>query len=246
MLNFHIKNLRLKKVQRLQNISTQKKCPTIVSWSSGKDSALTLNRLLHSQTHEVVALFTTYYEDYIPFQTTPLSVLQAQAEAIGLPLISLQLPEIFPDNKLYKALVVNALNESDIAFQAVAFGDMFCNGIAEYRQSYIELAGWQCVFPLMDNKPKKLAYEIIDCGIKAFVCCVDTQQFDGRYVAQEYTKNFVDGLMKGIDPCGENGEFHTLVYDAPFFRFPIPLIKQSINRQGRFHYQNLKLFTEDK
>ena len=109
----------------------------IVSWSSGKDSTLTLERLMDSDQYNVVGLFTTYLEDEVPFQATPIEVVEMQADLLGLPLVKIALPEVFPSNEQYKSLVVEGLKASDLIFEAVAFGDMFCNGIAEYRRSYI-------------------------------------------------------------------------------------------------------------
>ena len=212
----------------------------IVSWSSGKDSTLTLLRLMEDTRYEVVGLFSTYVDDYVPFQATPIAVLEAQAELTGLPLVKLQLPEVFPPNEIYQSLVVERLQSCGINFDGVAFGDMFCNGIADYRRSYIEPAGWQCVFPLLGQDSRRLANEIIDRGIKTFVCTVDTNQLDGQFVGRQYDKSLLSDLPDNADPCGEDGEFHTLVYDALCFKSPIYVIPTQIKRQGRFHYQQYR------
>ncbi|TQV88827.1 adenine nucleotide alpha hydrolase [Aliikangiella coralliicola] len=222
-------------------MQNQKSEKVIVSWSSGKDSTLTLLRLLEKPDYEVVGLFTTYYQDYIPFQATPLEMLRAQAERIGIPLITQELPKVFPDNKVYQSLVVNALQSCGIEFDAVAFGDMFCNGIVDYRRSYIEPAGWKCVFPLLGENTDALAQEIIDRKIKTFVCTVDTTQLDGGFVGRQFDRLLLEGLPDGVDPCGEDGEFHTFVHDAPCFSEPIHLEMEEINRESRFHYQKYKI-----
>ncbi|ELR63293.1 Putative ATPases of PP-loop superfamily [Photobacterium marinum] len=214
---------------------------TIVSWSSGKDSTLTLIKLLADPRYEVVGLYTTYLKDEVPFQATPLDVVKEQARLAGLSLITIPLPEVFPPNEVYQSLVVNGLRGSKVVFDAVAFGDMFCNGIADYRRSYIEPAGWQCVFPLLGGDSRVLAKEIIDCGIRTLVTTVDTSQLDGRYCGHWYTEDFLVGLPEGIDPCGEDGEFHTLVIEAPCFSGKLQLKLQGIERQDRFHYQRYQL-----
>ena len=140
----------------------------VISWSSGKDSTLTLERLLESAEYEVVALYTTYVGDEVPFQVTPIDVVAMQAQLIGLPLITIELPEVFPSNEVYQSTIVSALKDSGFSIDAVAFGDMFCNGIADYRRSYIEPAGWECVFPLMGESSQALAQEIIDRASKPF------------------------------------------------------------------------------
>lgn len=92
-----------------------------------------------------------------------------QADLLGLPLITIELPEVFPSNDIYQSIIVNALQNSGLNVEAVAFGDMFCNGIADYRRSYIEPAGWECVFPLLGEESRVLAFEIVDRGISNHV-----------------------------------------------------------------------------
>ncbi|MGF1693387.1 ATPase [Photobacterium kagoshimensis] len=209
----------------------------IISWSSGKDSMLTLLRLLDDPQYRVVGLFTTYLEDEVPFQATPIDVVRQQASLIGLPLITVALPSVFPPNDVYQSMVVNGLKASKLDIDAIAFGDMFCNGIADYRRSYIEPAGWQCVFPLMGEDSSLLAQEIITRGIQTLVTTVDTQQLAGDYCGQWYTPEFIDSLPSGVDPCGENGEFHTLVIAAPCFKTQLVITPSYIERTSRFHYQ---------
>jgi len=213
----------------------------IVSWSSGKDSTLTLIKLLNDPAYEVVGLYTTYLEDEVPFQATPIEVVKQQARLTGLPLVTIVLPEVFPANDVYQSLVVEGLKTSGLEVEAVAFGDMFCNGIADYRRSYIEPAGWQCVFPLLGRDSNELAQEIIECGIKTLVTTVDTSQLDGCYCGEWYTAEFIAGLPDGVDPCGEEGEFHTLVVKAPCFSGELAICKTECERQERFHYQRYQL-----
>ena len=210
---------------------------TIISWSSGKDSTLTLLRLLEDPRYEVVGLYTTYVEDEVPFQATPLDVVRAQAALTGLPLVEIPLPEVFPPNDVYQSKVVDGLRASGLGVEAVAFGDMFCNGIADYRRSYIEPAGWQCVFPLMGQDSHVLADEILQRGIKTLLTTIDTSQLDGAFCGQWYSKALLGELPTGVDPCGEDGEFHTLVVEAPCFDGALKLKLTEIEKQSRFHYQ---------
>lgn len=206
----------------------------IISWSSGKDSTLTLIRLLQNPDYEVVALYTTHVENEVPFQVTPISVVQMQADLAGLPLITIELPTVFPANNEYQSLVVTGLKECGIEFDAVAFGDMFCNGIVEYRKSYIEAAGWECVFPLVGQSSRELAEEIINCGIKTILVTTDGTQLDNQFCGQEYTMQLLSELPVQVDPCGEDGEFHTLVIEAPCFRGSIALSDIRVDEQDRF------------
>ena len=214
---------------------------TVVSWSSGKDSMLTLLRLLDDPRYEVVGLYTTYVEDEVPFQGTPLEVVRVQAALAGLPLVEIALPAVFPPNQVYQSLVVAGLHQSGLAIDAVAFGDMLCNGIADYRRSYIEPAGWHCVFPLLGEASNELASEILGRGIETLVTTVDTSQLDGRFCGQWYSQSMIDALPEGTDPCGEDGEFHTLVVQAPCFSGRLNLELTYIERQSRFHYQRYRL-----
>ncbi|MGL4382045.1 MAG: ATPase [Vibrio sp.] len=212
----------------------------IISWSSGKDSTLTLERLRERPDIEVVGLVTTYVGDEVPFQATPLEVLELQAQLVGLPLIKIDLPSIFPSNLVYQSSVVDGLKNSGLTFDALAFGDLFCNGIAEYRQSYLEPAGWQCLFPLMGECSKQLAQEIITRGIQTLVVTTDGEQLSADYCGCWYNAEFLQALPKGIDPCGENGEFHTLVTQAPCMAGRLDLLLEGQDKTERFCYQRYR------
>ncbi len=212
----------------------------VISWSSGKDSTLTLERLLNDPSYEVVGLYTTYVGDEVPFQVTPLSVVEMQAKLIGLPLISIELPEVFPANDIYQSTIINALKQSNLEIDAVAFGDMFCNGIADYRRSYIEPASWECVFPLMGQSSSDLADEIINLGIRTWLVTVDGHALDSKFCGELYTKELLAALPEDVDPCGEDGEFHTLVTHAPCFKGYLEINKTAIEMGDRFTHQRYK------
>lgn len=190
----------------------------VISWSSGKDSTLTLERLLEHPEYQVIGLYTTYVGNEVPFQVTPLEVVAMQAKIIGLPLITIELPEVFPSNEIYQSTIVNALKDSKLSIDAVAFGDMFCNGIADYRRSYIEPAGWECVFPLLGECSRDLALEIINRGIQTHLVTIDSNVLDGALCGKRFNRELLDILPSNVDPCGEDGEFHTLVTYAPCFK----------------------------
>ncbi|WP_255987750.1 hypothetical protein [Chitinolyticbacter albus] len=207
----------------------------MVSWSSGKDSALSLLRLREDARYNVVGLCTTHVDGWVPYQNTPLAIVEAQAARLGLPLAAIELPQVFPPNPVYQRCVVEGLKASGLAINAIAFGDLFHNGIAEYRRSYIEPAGWQCVFPLMGENTAALAAEILARGIRTRVVTVDTEQLDGNFCGAWYDADWIASLPPGIDRCGEHGEFHTLVTDMPGFSRPLDVVPREIDRSGRFH-----------
>lgn len=209
----------------------------VISWSSGKDSTLTLERLNENPHYQVVGLYTTYVDEEVPFQATPLEVVQMQADLLGLPLITIELPEVFPSNDIYQYTIVNTLQSSGLNVEAVAFGDMFCNGIADYRRSYIEPAGWECVFPLLGEESKALAFEIVERGIQTMLITTDGEVLPPEWCGRWYDKTLIESLPSHIDPCGEDGEFHTLVTSTPSFQGHIELTKLEVEIGERFCHQ---------
>ncbi|MFW1475462.1 ATPase [Vibrio parahaemolyticus] len=212
----------------------------VISWSSGKDSTLTLERLNENPLYQVIGLYTTYVGKEVPFQATPLEVVQMQADLLDLPLITIELPDIFPSNDIYQSTIVNALTESDLEIEAVAFGDMFCNGIADYRRSYIEPAGWECVFPLMGEESKALALEVVERGIQTMLITTDGDVLQPQWCGRWYDKALIESFPSHIDPCGENGEFHTLVTSTPSFQGHIELTKLEVEIGERFSHQRYR------
>lgn len=209
----------------------------VVSWSSGKDSTLTLERLNENPLYQVVGLYTTYVDKEVPFQATPLEVVKMQADLLGLPLITIELPEVFPSNDIYQSTIVHALHSSGLNIEAVAFGDMFCNGIADYRRSYIEPAGWECVFPLLGEESRVLATEIVDRGIQTMLVTTDGELLQSEWCGRWYDKALIESFPGHIDPCGENGEFHTLVTSTPSFQGHIELTMLEVEIGERFSHQ---------
>ncbi|EGR3375116.1 ATPase [Vibrio parahaemolyticus] len=212
----------------------------VISWSSGKDSTLTLERLNENPNYQVVGLYTTCVGKEVPFQATPLGAVQMQADLLDLPLITIELPEVFPSNDIYQSAIVNALQSSGLNVEAVAFGDMFCNGIADYRRSYIEPAGWECVFPLLGENSLSLAMEVIERGIQAMLITIDGSVLSPEWCGRWYDQVLIESLPRHIDPCGENGEFHTLVTSTPSFQGHIELIKLEVEIGERFSHQRYR------
>lgn len=213
----------------------------VISWSSGKDSCLTLLELLNNPNYNVTGLFTTHVNNYVPFQETPLEVIKLQAERLNLPLITAELPKTFPDNSIYKKIVIDHLKAAEIPIDGIAFGDMFCNGIEDYRRSFLEPAGFECVFPLLGKTPESLAHAILKRNIETRLITVDTSQLDGRFVGRIYDQQLLNELPSSVDPCGENGEFHTLVTNAPCYSEPISITLEDIIKGDRFHVQKYRV-----
>ncbi|WP_297481161.1 adenine nucleotide alpha hydrolase [uncultured Photobacterium sp.] len=217
----------------------------IISWSSGKDSALTLWRLMNDPNYEVIGLYTTYVGSEVPFQATPIDIVKRQAQLIGLPLVLITLPDVFPANDVYQQAIVDGLKNCELQFDSVAFGDLFCNGIADYRRQYIKPAGWECVFPLLGQSSLQLANEIIECGMQTKLVTVDSTQLDIKFCGRWFDYQLLTELAPATDLCGENGEFHSLVVDGPFYQQPLNLKWLGCETDSRFCYQRYTLVETD-
>jgi uncharacterized protein (TIGR00290 family) len=207
----------------------------VVSWSSGKDSAWTLHRLRQRDDIEVVGLITTVNQafDRVAMHSTRAAVLEAQAAAAGLPLRKISLP--WPcSNEQYEAIMrecVTALKIEDV--EAVVFGDLFLEDIRAYREKNLEGTGLDPLFPLWLEPTPKLAQEMIAGGLKAKLVCVDPKKLDPTFAGREFDAQLLRELPPSVDPCGENGEFHTCVYAGPMFARELPIsIGEVVERDG--------------
>lgn len=195
------------------------KPPVVVSWSSGKDCAFALHQVRTKGDLEIVGLLTTLNQenDRVAMHGVRKELLQRQLDALGLPAEMVMLP--MPcDNETYKRLVggrVEALRERGV--QQVVFGDLFLEDIRQYREEQMQGSGLEPIFPLWMRDTKQLSREMVESGLRAVVTCVDQRALSSDYVGLQYDHDFLDGLPPGVDPCGENGEFHTVVVDGPMF-----------------------------
>ena len=196
-----------------------KKQKIILSWSGGKDSALALHRLLNSNEYEVVGLLTTVTEEYnrISIHGVRNELLERQAELIGLPIIKVMIPKSC-NNFDYETRMADCLKKLiSKGVTAVAFGDIFLEDLKKYREENLNEVNLKAIFPLWFDDTKLLVNEFIDNNFSAIISCVDTKKLPESFAGQYITQNFLDGLPADVDPCGENGEFHSFVTKAPFF-----------------------------
>ena len=200
----------------------------LFSWSTGKDSALALYRLQQKGELEISALLTTVTEEYdrVSIHGVNEILLDQQANAIGLELEKLFIPKKC-SNDDYERLMRQMLEKySEKRISATVFGDIFLENLKEYRTEKLSLVNMDALFPLWGRDTNELAEEFIALGFKAIVTCVDTE--------------FLDELPDSVDPCGENGEFHTFAYEGPIFSEPIPYRKgRIVLREERFSYCDL-------
>jgi len=191
----------------------------LLSWSSGKDSAWALHVLNRQYPGAVAALLTTVNEamDRVAMHGVRREVLEAQARAARLPLRIVPIPHPCP-NEIYEQRMGAAVQTAVAdGFTHVAFGDLFLQDVRQYREERLASSGLTPLFPLWDIPTRALAREMVAGGLRARIACVDTRVLDARFVGRLFDDSLLDDLPASIDPCGENGEFHTCVHDGPMF-----------------------------
>ena len=213
-----------------------------LSWSSGKDSAWSLHLLRQDPEIEVVALITTFNEafDRVAMHAVRRELVELQAKSTGVPLWKVPLP--WPcSNEEYearmRAVCARAIGEG---VRAIAFGDLFLADIRAYRERQLAGTGLDPLFPVWKIPTGDLALEMIAAGVRARVSCVDPKKLPPEFAGREFNAAFLSDLPTGVDPCGENGEFHTFVYAGPMFRSPIPVELGEIVERDGFFFADLK------
>jgi len=216
----------------------------LVSWSGGKDSAFALFQLIKQGVYEVFGLLTTITEgeNRISMHGVHKELLEEQARVIGFPLIEIALPKACPDQKYGEIMSKVLAKVQNLGVNTVVFGDLYLEDIRNYREEKLAQVNMKGIFPLWGKRTEELAVQFINAGFRAKVVCVDLKVLTKDYVGREYNHEFIADLPKGVDPCGENGEFHTFVYDAPIFKKRVNIKKGKSDFQaGRFYYYDLRL-----
>ena len=207
----------------------------LMCWSGGKDSSLALHAVLQDPTLRVEALLTTVTEGYerISMHGVRCVLLQEQARAIGLPLEQVRIP-IQASNAIYEA----AMGETLLRYQTagvsrIIFGDLFLQDIRRYREATLAKLNMRGIFPLWLKDTRQLAHDFIAAGFRAMLVCIDPKQISPSFCGRDFDQRLLSDLPSSADPCGENGEFHTFVYDGPIFRQPVSVTKgEVIHRDG--------------
>ena len=219
--------------------------PVLLAWSGGKDSTLALERLLADPAWRVEALVTTVTSGYdrIAIHGVRRSILRHQVDALGLPLIEAEIPPQ-SSNDIYEAAFADALARaraaSGVTVDAIAFGDLFLADVRAYREAMLARLGWRGVFPLWGEDTSRLARTFIARGYRAILSCVDTEQLDAAFCGRDFDKSLLADFPSHVDPCGENGEFHTCVHAGPIFRDSIALRRgERVLRDARFQFVDL-------
>ncbi|MEZ4448764.1 MAG: ATP-binding protein [Nannocystaceae bacterium] len=215
----------------------------IVAWSGGKDSAWALARLRADPSIEVLALFTTVRADdeRVVMHGTSRALLHAQADALGLPLWEAALPNPCP-NEVYEASMAAVVDRArSVGADAFAFGDLFLEDIRAYRERMLAGTGLRALFPLWGEATGPLASAMIDGGLRALLVAVDPSRLAPDFLGRGFDRELLAELPEGVDPCGERGEFHTLVIDGPGFRGPLAVATDGVVHHGGHAYADVRL-----
>ena len=217
--------------------------PTWLWWSTGKDSAWTLHVLAEQGRFRVDRLITTVTPTFgrVAVHGTRLEVLEAQAESVGVPLRTIELP--YPcTNEDYEAAVQPVIAEAvDQGVDHMAFGDLFLEDVRAYREAMLDGSGIQPVFPIWGEDTNTLASRMLDSGVEAVITSLDPKRVEPKHAGARFNQTFLDGLPETVDPCGENGEFHTCVVSGPMMAKPLQVdLGEVVEREG-FVYADVLL-----
>lgn len=199
------------------------KSKAIFNWSSGKDSALALYKTLKEEQFEVSSLLTSINKEFqrISMHGVHVSLLEKQAESLGFPLIKMEIPKE-PTMDEYREIMDQTM--SKVKSQGIThsiFGDIFLEDLRKYREDQLQSVGMKGVFPLWKINTTDLIHEFLELGFKTIVTCVNETYLDKSFAGRIIDKDFIKDLPENVDPCGENGEFHTFTFDGPIFKVPI-------------------------
>ena len=214
---------------------TRTRPKALVSWSSGKDSAMALHRILDSNEFEIIAILTTVSDTFqrVSMHGVREELLVEQANSIGLALERVRIPYPCP-NEIYELKMSNLLQDyKSRGVSHVVFGDLFLEDIRKYREDKLRQIGLTPIFPLWNKNTTELARSIIRAGFKAIITCVDPKKLDPKFAGRHFDDMFLSEIPANVDPCGENGEFHTFVFDGPIFRNRIDVnVGERVVRDG--------------
>ncbi|MDO8683993.1 MAG: diphthine--ammonia ligase [Armatimonadota bacterium] len=218
------------------------KIKALFAWSGGKDSAMALHELQKNANVEIVALLTTVTKDYdrISMHGVRMALLERQSESIGLPLEKVFISKESSNDDYEAAMKATLEKHKAAGVSAVAFGDIFLEDLRKYREDKLAQVGMTGLFPIWKRATSELAQTFIESGFKAIVTCADSQAGAGEFAGRYFDKQLLSDLPPNVDPCFENGECHSFVYDGPIFRRPIAFsVGETVLRDERFYYCDL-------
>ncbi|MCA9774128.1 MAG: adenine nucleotide alpha hydrolase, partial [Myxococcales bacterium] len=210
-------------------------------WSSGKDSAWALHVLRERDEVEVVGLLTTVNETAgrVAMHAVREALLERQAEAAGLPLWKVPIPNPCTNEIYEQAMGAAMARAKGEGIEAVAFGDLFLEDIRAYRIEKLAPTGIRPLFPIWGIPTDELARTMVDAGLRAVLTAVDPRQLDAAFAGRVFDARLLAELPEGVDPCGERGEFHTFCYAGPMFRRPIPVVAGEVVERSGFVFADV-------
>ena len=211
----------------------------VVAWSGGKDCTLALHNILQAGEYEISALLTTVTQGYerVSIHGVRRELIQGQAESLGFPLDEVFLSKNASNEEYEEKFEGKLTQYLSEGVKNVLFGDIFLEDVREYRLAMLERVGMIGIFPLWGKPSQKLAENFISLGFKAHIAVVDSQTLVESFAGRAYDLSLLNDLPDGVDPCGENGEFHTFVYDGPLFKQPlVHEVGEVVLRNERFYF----------
>ena len=199
--------------------------PIVMCFSGGKDSAMTLYELQRQSQYDVAALITTVTEEYdrISMHGVRRTLLHQQVASLGIPLTEVAISPGASNTEYEEKMGAALVNFREQGIRKVAFGDIFLEDLKEYREDRLGKLQLECLFPIWKRDTRELVDSFINLKFRAITSCVNPQHLDQTFVGREIDEVFINELPEGVDPCGENGEFHSFVFDGPIFDYPIPV-----------------------
>ncbi len=217
----------------------------LLSWSGGKDSSLCLYEILNNEKYsnfEIKALLTTLTIKYdrISMHGVRQELLIAQSRSLEIPVEEVWIPSK-ATNEIYQIEMVKSLTKCKEKERTsnIIFGDLFLEDIRAYREKFLGSNGFRCVFPIWGKNTKELARFFIESRFKAIICTIDPKKLDPSFCGRDYDKQFLTEIPESVDPCGENGEFHTFVYDGPIFKSKIDIRVGDIVERDGFYFADI-------
>lgn len=222
---------------------------TYFNWSSGKDSALALYHLLNDEKYSVEKLITTVNSHYnrVSMHGLRKELLLAQTNALDTPASLIELPEM-PSMAVYEQKMTETISRlKSEGFTHAAFGDIFLEDLRKYREDQLAKQDFKAVFPIWNKNTKALLNEFLDLGFKTIIVCANSKYFGEDFVGTTIDKHFIDNIPKEVDPCGENGEFHTFCFDGPIFKHSIDFkIEEKVYREYDHPNTDDSIYDSDK
>jgi uncharacterized protein (TIGR00290 family) len=215
----------------------------LVSWSSGKDSAWALHVLRQQNEVEVVGLLTTMNEHFqrVAMHSTRRELVREQAQAAALPLWEVPLPWPCKNDEYEQAMSQACAQAVEQGITGIAFGDLFLEDVRKYREDRLKDTGLEPIFPVWGLNTRKLIEEMLDARLRARIVCIDPKKLPVSFAGQDIRRELLSLLPEGVDPCGENGEFHTFVHDGPMFKNAIPIQNGEVVTRDGFTYADVLL-----